>query len=117
MMWPEIPEMFWFGVSVLSLVAVVLSVRLIGVPEFSTPWSVLAVALSLGYGVGTLNSLVNGYSGGMDLLSITYSNITGLGETVGGILLLMAIMLLAGELDPTKLLTERKITPSEKQQI
>ena len=117
MMWPETPEIFWFGVSALSLVALTLSVRLIIVPEFSTPWSVLAVALSLGYGLGTLNSLVSGYSSGMDLLYLTYSNVTGLGQTVGGILLLMAMMLLAGELDPTKLLSARKITPGEKQQI
>lgn len=107
----------WISVSVLAAAGVVGLLRLAVVPQFATPWAVLAVSLALGYGLGTFNTMASGYAEGMDLLAVSYAGHGTLSRTVGGILVLVGIMFAVGEIDPGKLMPKTPLTNSERRAV
>ena len=106
LMMPGAPGMMWLTTLLLAAVGVGGLIRLIGVVDFATPWSVLAVSYALGYGLGSFNTLASGYSSGLDLLALTYAPDEYVTQVVAGLLMLCGLMLLVGELD------QRKLVPS-----
>lgn len=105
--------LLWCSVSTLSMVGVLGLARLMLVPQFSTPWSVLAVSLSLGYGLGTFNTMASGYVDGLNLLAVTYAGHEEIARAIGALLVLVSIMLCIGEFDPNKLVPSEPLSPAD----
>jgi hypothetical protein len=114
---PETEGMVWFSIAVLAMVGVAGLFRLVTVSGFATPWSVMAVAFSLGYGLGSFNTFISGYSQGMDLISVTYATDRYLTMASGGILMLCGVLLICGELDGGKLLPNVMLDEAETRTI
>jgi hypothetical protein len=103
LMVPDHPAMLWVTSSTLTILGVIGLVRLMGVADFATPWSVLCVSYALAYGLGTFNSFMSGYSSGMDLLALTYAPPDVVVQVMSGLLMLSGLLLLLGELDSNKM--------------
>jgi hypothetical protein len=65
---------------------------------------VMATTLAMGYGVGTLNSLANGYADYMSLLQLTYARPDQITEVIAWMLLLFSLMYFMHRVMPTRLL-------------
>jgi len=104
----------WLSMSSLTTVAFVSMLRLMSVPNFATPWSVYATSIGLGYGFGAFNTMSRGYTGGLQLLEVTYANTKYIGKAEGLVLLLVGILLFIGTIDRKKLLPAAAFDSSEK---
>lgn len=111
---PGVSAVFWASMIVLTLVAFVSFARLLSVPFYVTPWSLYATSVSLGYGLGTLNTVARGYTKGFSLLEMTYADMTHVSLAEGLILILVGLLLLAGTLDKKKLLPPTDFSDTEK---
>jgi hypothetical protein len=95
--------LLWLSVCGLSAVGFLGLGALLTMPTFATPWSINAVSLALGYGFGALNTMLRGYAEGNALLTVTNADIASLGRAEGGVMLVVAALLLIGHLDGNKL--------------
>ncbi len=111
---PAVTAIFWASMIVLTIVAFVSFGRLLAVPFYVTPWSLYATSVSLGYGLGTLNTVAHGYTDGLLLLEITYASTAYIALALGLILILVAALLFAGTIDKKKLLPPIGFTEIEK---
>jgi hypothetical protein len=108
---PEI--LMWVSMATLSVVGFSGLGRLLTVPAFATPWTIMAVSLSLGYGFGAFNTMARGYVSGVDLLNVTYAGHESLSRVLGGLLMLVAVLMCLGRLDKNKLIPSQRFTPED----
>lgn len=99
----DVSGMIWVTSGTLSAVGIIGLIRLISVAEFATPWSVLAVSYGLAYGFGALNTLLSGYSAGLDFLSVTYASHESVVRMMSLLLLLCGVLFFLSEQDSKKL--------------
>ena len=113
----DVPQMLWISSATLAGVGVVGLLRLIGVAEFATPWSVLAVSYGLAYGLGSLNTFLSGYSTGLDFLSVTYAPRDSVVEATSLLLMLCGTLFFLGEQDSKKLVPSVELDDVSKQMV
>ena len=113
-------EVSWFfavAVAVASTLGVVgiavCSLR----PRGITPADMLAAALSMGYGLGTANTLVRSWIDGIDPLAQAYASPRSLAETLGNVLLVVAALLVVGGLEKTRLMAFSHVPPARHRPI
>ena len=92
-------EAFYVSVSMLSLCGLIGLIKCVLIPEAVTSWLVLASTLALGYGLGTLNTLLSGYRDYMSLLELTYASRADLAAAIGMTLILFAGLYAVGLID------------------
>ncbi len=80
------------AVVTLSVCGVLAFIRCILLHDDVSASLVMASTLGLGYGIGTLNSLLNGYADYMSLLQLTYATAAQITESIALILLLYALL-------------------------
>jgi hypothetical protein len=113
----EVPQMLWVSSAALAGVGMVGLLRLIGVAEFATPWSVLAVSYGLAYGFGALNTFLSGYSTGLDFLSVTYAPRDSVVKAISLLLMLCGALLFLGEQDSKKLVPNAELDEISKRMV
>lgn len=111
----DFPPLLWLSSSCLGLIAITCLLRLLAVPGFVTPWAVYATSLGLGYGIGTVNTLARGYLDGISILQVTYADKEHIALAVGFVLVLVAMLLLAGSLDKARLIPSSDFTKGDRQ--
>jgi hypothetical protein len=114
---PDHAFMPWIASAALAVLGVIGLVRLMGVADFATPWSVLCISYALAYGLGTLNSFLSGYSSGLDLLALTYAPTDQIAQVLGGLLVLSGLLLFVGELDSNKLVPVVELSPLDARMV
>jgi len=113
----DVPQMLWVSSAALAGVGMVGLLRLIGVAEFATPWSVLAVSYGLAYGFGALNTILSGYSTGLDFLSVTYAPRDSVVKAISLLLMLCGILLFLCEQDSKKLVPNAELDEISKRMV
>ncbi len=104
----------WVGTFLASMVGFGGLLAMVMDRSFSTPWSVYAVSLSLGYGFGSFNSLMRGYDHGTSWLAVTFASQASVAMALGGVMLLTAGLLIVGRIDTHKLLPRLEISPLDR---
>lgn len=94
--------LFYVGMSMLTIYGLFSLARCVLTPDAITSWLVLASTLALGYGLGTLNTMLNGYSDYMSLLRLTYAPRADISESIALVLLLSALMQFISNIDSHK---------------
>lgn len=105
--------LLWLALVTLTVIGFLCLGRLLTIPSFTTPWSVYATSLSLGYGFGALNTMARGYTSGLALLEVTFADIAALGRAEGAVLMLVSALLVIGSLDSNKILPQQRFTRAE----
>lgn len=100
---PESMELFSGAAAVSSLVCIIEFALLLTSPTQIAIWDIFAAIVSLAYGLGTLVALFNSHFDRFTLLADTHAWLSVLSTTMSGILLLTALLLLCGQIDPCRL--------------
>lgn len=106
--------LLWVSMITLSLIGFWGMTRLLLVPSFVTAWSVYGISLALAYGFGALNTMSSGYVDGSAMYMINFAGLHALGRAEGIILLIVAILLYIGHIDPNKTIPIKTFTENER---
>ena len=113
LMAPHLDWIRWTGLIVVSVTGFSCLLAMLTLPAFTTPWSVYATSLALGYGFGAFNTMARGYADGLDLLSVTYASLSGIALALGAVMILVSFMLFVGHRDRYKILPADALSQSE----
>ena len=113
LMAPHLDWIRWTGLIVVSVTGFSCLLAMLTLPAFTTPWSVYATSLALGYGFGAFNTMARGYADGLDLLSVTYASPSGIALALGAVMILVSFMLFVGHRDRYKILPADALSQPE----